>query len=250
MWGFLFCLFLVKKCYLFVITLPNYRYFSTYFYDRIKRCYNSIYQKITLVLGGFMKQLVLPIKDSYVLSEVQDTLLNNFKAGLRNYTIFQVGKATLLRVSDVLRLKQEDVYDKYGEVKRNAFIKDKKTGKQNTLYLKPVREDLENYKKWLEENNYYQTTPWLFPSTTRPNKHIDERRYYTIMHKVGDLLDIPYLGTHTMRKTGAYRVYVQSNYNIGLVMSLLNHSSEEMTLRYLGLDQVSRERLLDKINFG
>ena len=84
-----------------------------------------------------MKQLVLPIKDSYVLSEVQDTLLNNFKAGLRNYTIFQVGKATLLRVSDVLRLKQEDVYDKYGEVKRNAFIKDKKTGKQNTLYLKP-----------------------------------------------------------------------------------------------------------------
>ena len=67
---------------------------------------------------------------------------------------------------------------------------------------------LENYKKWLEENDYYLTTPWLFPSTTRPNKHIDERRYYTIMHKVGDLLDIPYLGTHTMRKTGAYRVYV------------------------------------------
>ena len=60
-----------------------------------------------------MKQLVLPIKDSYVLSEVQDTLLNNFKSGLRNYTIFQVGKATLLRVSDVLRLKQEDIYDKY-----------------------------------------------------------------------------------------------------------------------------------------
>ncbi|PWT67712.1 site-specific integrase, partial [Limosilactobacillus reuteri] len=29
-----------------------------------------------------MKQLVLPIKDSYVLSEVQDTLLNNFRAGV------------------------------------------------------------------------------------------------------------------------------------------------------------------------
>lgn len=28
-----------------------------------------------------------------------------------------------------------------------------------------------------------------------------------------------------MRKTGAYRVYTQSNYNIGLVMHLLNHSS-------------------------
>lgn len=53
-----------------------------------------------------------------------------------------------------------------------------------------------------------------------------------------------------MRKTGAYRVYVQSNYNIGLVMGLLNHSSEAMTLRYLGLDAESERNMLNKINFG
>lgn len=197
-----------------------------------------------------MKQLVLPIKDSYVLSEVQDTLLHNFRAGVRNYTIFQVGKATLLRVSDVLRLKQSDVFDDNGEIKRHAFIKDKKTGKQNTLYLRPVMNDLTNYKNWLVQKNYYQQTPWLFPSTRNPQKHIDERNYYDIMFKTGKLLNIPYLGTHTMRKTGAYMVYVQSNYNIGLVMKLLNHSSEQVTLNYLGLDQVTRENLLDKIDFG
>lgn len=197
-----------------------------------------------------MKQLVLPIKDSYVLSEVQDTLLHNFRAGVRNYTIFQVGKATLLRVSDVLRLKQSDVFDDNGEVKRHAFIKDKKTGKQNTLYLRPVMNDLTNYKNWLVQKNYYQQTPWLFPSTRNPQKHIDERNYYDIMFKTGKLLNIPYLGTHTMRKTGAYMVYVQSNYNIGLVMKLLKHSSEAVTLAYLGLDQKTTENLLDKINFG
>ena len=70
------------------------------------------------------------------------------------------------------------------------------------------------------------------------------------MAKTGDLLGINYLGTHTMRKTVTYRVYTQSNYNIGLVMSLLNHSSEAMTLKYLGLDQVSREKMLDLIDFG
>lgn len=197
-----------------------------------------------------MKQLVLPIKDSYVLSEVQDTLLHNFRAGVRNYTIFQVGKATLLRVSDVLRLKQSDVFDDNGEVKRHAFIKDKKTGKQNTLYLRPVMNDLTDYKNWLVQKNYYQQTPWLFPSTRNPQKHIDERNYYDIMFKTGKLLNIPYLGTHTMRKTGAYMVYVQSNYNIGLVMKLLKHSSEAVTLAYLGLDQKTTENLLDKINFG
>lgn len=197
-----------------------------------------------------MKQLVLPIKDSYVLSEVQDTLLHNFRAGVRNYTIFQVGKATLLRVSDVLRLKQSDVFDDNGEIKRHAFIKDKKTGKQNTLYLRPVMNDLTNYKNWLVQKNYYQQTLWLFPSTRNPQKHIDERNYYDIMFKTGKLLNIPYLGTHTMRKTGAYMVYVQSNYNIGLVMKLLKHSSEAVTLAYLGLDQKTTENLLDKINFG
>ncbi|MDY2688406.1 MAG: site-specific integrase, partial [Limosilactobacillus reuteri] len=33
------------------------------------------------------------------------------------------------------------------------------------------------------------------------------------------------------------------------VMSLLNHSSEAMTLKYLGLDQVSREQMLDEVKF-
>lgn len=197
-----------------------------------------------------MRQIVLPIKDSNVLKEVQDTLLHNFKAGRRNYTIFQVGKATLLRVSDVLRLKQTDVFDDYGAIRQHAFIKDKKTGKPNTLYLRPVMNDLTIYQQWLKRNRYEGKTEWLFPSTTRPDKHIDERQFYNVMHRVGDLLDINYLGTHTMRKTGAYRVYVQSNYNIGLVMRLLNHSSEAMTLAYLGLDQVSREQMLDKIDFG
>ena len=197
-----------------------------------------------------MRQIVLPIKDDEVHKQVQDTLLNNFKSGRRNYTIFQVGKATLLRVSDVLRLKQTDVFDDYGAIKQHAFIKDKKTGKRNTLYLKPVMMDLVMYQQWLKRNGYEGTTEWLFPSTTRPQKHIDERQFYNVMAKVGDLLDINYLGTHTMRKTGAYRVYVQSNYNIGLVMKLLNHSSEAMTLAYLGLDQVSREHMLDKIDFG
>lgn len=43
-----------------------------------------------------MQQVVLPIKDSNVLKEVQDTLLNNFTAGRRNYTVFQVKSKMLV----------------------------------------------------------------------------------------------------------------------------------------------------------
>ncbi|MFT9235198.1 site-specific integrase [Liquorilactobacillus nagelii] len=195
-----------------------------------------------------MQQIVLPIKDSNVLKEVQDTLLHNFKAGRRNYTVFQVGKATLLRVSDVMKLRWTDVFNENGTVRQNAFIHDQKTGKANLLYLKPVQADLLAYQAWLQENHL--VSDWLFPSLQHSERHITEKQFYKVMSKVGDLLGINYLGTHTMRKTGAYRVYTQSNYNIGLVMHLLNHSSEAMTLAYLGLDQASQETMLDQIDFG
>lgn len=194
-----------------------------------------------------MRQNVMPIKDTNVMHEVEDTLLNSFKYGRRNLTIWQVGKVTLLRVSDVLTLHKNDVFDEQGLIKKHAFIHDRKTGKANTLYLKPVKDDLQEYYQWLVENSV--NSEWLFPSMRHPDRHITERQYYKIMHKVGDLLSIGYLGTHTMRKTGAYRVYVQSNYNIALVMDLLNHSSQSMTLKYLGLDQISREKMLDQIKF-
>lgn len=203
-----------------------------------------------------MRELVLPIKDSQMLKQVLETLLENFKYGQRNYTIFQVGKATLLRVSDVLKLKKSDVYDDDGHVKKNAFIVDQKTKKHNTLYLRPVERDLERYRTWLlefqldnPEMKVYQSE-WLFPSFRDPEKHIGSKQFWKIMNTVGDLLGINYLGTHTMRKTGAYMVYEQTGHNIALVMKLLNHSSEAMTLEYLGLDQESRESMLDMIDFG
>ena len=100
--------------------------------------------KLTMV-----QQIVLPIKDSNVLKMVQDTLLDSFRAGRRNYTIFQVGKATLLRVSDVMYLKQTDIFNLDGSIKQNVFIHDRKTGKPNTLYLKPVQTELLLYRQWL-----------------------------------------------------------------------------------------------------
>lgn len=194
-----------------------------------------------------MEEKVLPIKDSNVLKQVQECLLHDFKAGRRNYTIFQVGKATLLRVSDVLALKSSDVFDEQGNVKLTAWIHDKKTDKTNRLYLKPVEGDLAIYRQWCNQHDL--NSAWLFPSITRPERHITGSQYYKVMHHVGDWLGLDYLGTHTMRKTGAYRVYTQTNYNIGLVMDLLNHSSQSETLKYLGLDQETKESVLDKINF-
>ena len=119
---------------------------------------------------------------------VQDTLLDSFRAGRRNYTIFQVGKATLLRVSDVMTLKKTDVFNPDGSVKNTAFIHDKKTGKANTLYLRLVQQDLLKYHDWLVQENI--NSDWLFPSTAHPDCHITEKQFYKVMARVGDLLGI------------------------------------------------------------
>lgn len=192
-------------------------------------------------------QKVLPIKDTQVLHDVEDCLRTDFKFGLRNYTIFKLGLVTMLRVSDLLALRRNKIFNDDDSIKSNAYTVDKKTGKHNILYLKPAFNDLSLYIRWLNAN--YPDSEWLFPSSEHPDQHISIKLYYKVIRRVGDLLGIDYLGTHTMRKTGAYRVYVQSNYDIGLVMSLLNHSSQAMTLRYLGLDQVSKEKKLDRIHF-
>ncbi|KRN94388.1 integrase recombinase [Furfurilactobacillus siliginis] len=104
------------------------------------------------------------------------------------------------------------------------------------------------YRQWPLDHKL--ASEWLLPSIQHLDWYLTEKQFYKIMSKVGDLLGINYLGTHTMRKTEAYRVYTQSNYNIGRVMRLLNHSSESMTLTYLSLDQASQETMLDQIDFG
>ena len=131
-----------------------------------------------------------------------------------------------------MRLKQTDIFNPDGSINQNVFIHDRKTGKPNTLYLKPVQTELLLYRQWLLDHKL--DSEWLFSSIQHPERHITEKQFYKIMSKVGDLLGIDYLGPHTMSKTGAYRVYTQSNYNIGLVVNFLNHSSEAMTLAYLG----------------
>ena len=145
-----------------------------------------------------MHQIVLPIKDSNILKMVQDTLLDSFRAGRRNYTIFQVGKAPLLRVSDVMKLKKTDVFNLDGTVKQTAFIHDQKTGKGNTLYLKPVQQDLMLYHAWLIQQN--MNSEWLFPSTSHPDRHITDKQFYKVMARVGELLGINYLGTGSVAK--------------------------------------------------
>lgn len=97
--------------------------------------------------GGVLWKMtkVLLIKDEQVLKRVEDTLLNHFQYGIRNYTIFQMGKVTLLKSSDLLKLRYVDVFDEQGNVKLNTYF-----NSSTVLYLGSVEVDLVRYRIWRE----------------------------------------------------------------------------------------------------
>ena len=58
------------------------------------------------------------------------------KGKIRNYVLIVLGLCTALRISDLLRLRWDDVYDfKKGRVKRSIDIVEKKTRKPKTIAL-------------------------------------------------------------------------------------------------------------------
>ncbi|MBR1453665.1 MAG: tyrosine-type recombinase/integrase, partial [Lachnospiraceae bacterium] len=57
------------------------------------------------------------------------------------------------------------------------------------------------------------------------------------------------IGTHSMRKTFGYWHY-QQNHDIRLLMEIFQHSSEDVTLRYIGVNAERMKDSLRNMNLG
>ncbi|EGP5549534.1 tyrosine-type recombinase/integrase [Enterococcus faecium] len=180
---------------------------------------------------------VKPIKEKEVLKNFSNELLKN-KHGQRDYTIFVFGIFTGLRISDILNLKVSDVKGKL-----KADIVEKKTGKKRTLNLMQLTNQI---IKYLNEEHDGESE-WLFPSPRDNTKHLASHQYYKIMQKTAESLDLDYIGTHTLRKTFGY-TYYQKTKDLASLMKILNHSSQSITLKYIGIEEEELQSSLDNFN--
>ncbi|MDC0751907.1 MULTISPECIES: tyrosine-type recombinase/integrase [Enterococcus] len=180
---------------------------------------------------------VKPIKSREVLINFSNELLRN-KHGQRDYTIFMFGVFTGLRISDILNLKVEDVK---GKLKANII--EQKTGKKRTLNLMQLTNQI---IKYLDEEHDGESE-WLFPSPRDNTKHLATHQFYKIMQKTANFLDLDYIGTHTLRKTFGY-TYYQKTKDLTALMKILNHSSQSVTLRYIGIEEEELQSSLDEFN--
>ena len=143
----------------------------------------------------------------------------------RNLILFSIGINCGLRISDILSLN-------VGDVKNKNFIeiKEKKTGKFKKFpinsKLKPMLDDFVKNRKNNEP---------LFLSIF--NNRLERVGAYYIITDVCKKAGLEEkIGTHTMRKTFGYHHYKKFK-DIAMLQKIFNHSTPQITLRYIGIEQ-------------
>lgn len=167
---------------------------------------------------------VEPIRKINDVNKVKTALGKQSK---RNQLLFILGINTGLRISDILKLKVSDVKNK-----KYIIIQEQKTKKMRKIIISnTIKISLRQFTEQKNSNEY------LFKSRKGNNRPISRIQAYRIIHDACQKAEVKErIGTHTMRKTFGYHFYKQTK-DIALLQNILNHSSPNVTLRYIGVNQ-------------
>jgi integrase len=179
--------------------------------------------------------IVEPIRDTDRIKEIHNYLqVRNSRDAL----LFSFGIYTGLRISDILNYKVKDC------IKRGYSIREQKTGKQKIYDWNPyLKKEIDVYVQGKSPDEY------MFKSRKGHNKPITRNRAYEIIKRACNACGEFNVGTHTMRKTFGYFMYKLSRNNIAMLMEIYNHSSERITLRYIGVTREQSNNVIKKIRF-
>lgn len=173
--------------------------------------------------------VVQPIRDYEQLEALKRVLKAKNE---RDYILLLMGLYTALRISDILRVRVEDIKKDY------LTIREKKTSKLRRIYLHhELKKALNNYIKDKEPHEF------LIKSREGINKPITRARAYDILKNAAQEVGIDSIGTHSLRKTFGYWAYKDTK-DVAALQKLFNHSSPEETLRYIGIEQDNVDLLI------
>jgi integrase len=156
-----------------------------------------------------------------------------------------------LRISDLLSIQVKHVFTEWGTVKEDFTLTEAKTKKKHKVKLpEKAQSALELYKKTypsiiIDPDHYIffrakSNDKWLHHiSRIQGWKYI--KQWCAMVWLVGSY------GWHSLRKTWGYHAR-QKGVPINLIQHKLNHSSQAVTLRYIGITQQEVDDIVDDLN--
>ncbi|AFU16607.1 site-specific integrase [Bacillus mycoides] len=174
---------------------------------------------------------VQPIRDPEQIQQIKEYLKEK---NARNYILFVMGINTGLRIGDILKLKVGDVQGSH------ISMREMKTGKQKRIQ---ITSSLKRELRWFNEGR--EVGEYLLRSRKGKNRPIGRSMAYKILKSTAAEFGLDEIGTHTLRKTYGYHMYMQTK-NIALLMEIFNHSSEKVTLRYIGVNQDAMDKAMSR----
>ena len=168
------------------------------------------------------------------------------KPSPRNYALITFGLNTALRISDILHLTWEDIYDfNKMDFRTHLCIYEQKTGKHNTVILNQKTKDaLLLYINSIE----IQPSHYLFTKTTDYHSPLSRSQAYRIVRRAAEeTLHREHISCHSLRKTFGYHAWKQGT-PPALLMDIYNHSSYRITKRYLGIEQDEKDDIFLNID--
>ena len=167
---------------------------------------------------------------------LKDILTN--KNAIKELALFSFGIDSMLRSSDLLKLKVEDVVDFKGQVKTQVNLKQQKTKQSHMIRI--AESTTEAIDRMIKHEKKYEDD-WLFTAEVqgKQKKTPMSREKYSLVVKLWCQylhLDPRDYSTHSIRRTRAAMVYKATG-NIEAVRQLLGQKSVTSTSAYLNLNQ-------------
>lgn len=186
-----------------------------------------------------------PIKDKKALIFFRD-YYRDVSPNPRNYTMIVMGLNTAFRIGDLLSLKWKDVCSADGELRGHICVEEQKTEKTRIVPINDaLRQALESY--WRSSQNP-GLSDYLFPSNRFKSQPLSRYQAYRIVRNAAKECGLPeHIGCHSLRKTFGYHAWQQGT-PPAMLMDLYNHSSYQITKRYLGIEQDERDQVYLHIN--
>ena len=203
-----------------------------------------------------------PIKSLDDISRISNFLVKNER--WRDNMLFILGINFGLRCSDLRELRFCNLINDNFTFKDTFPVFEKKTRntrkKKRNRYITINNAVMEAVTMYLEHTPNVTLSDYLFRSEARRTKGKDWKEPLTvraieyILKGIAKDLDLNmHMSTHTLRKTFCYHQMVMSNNDqrkLLLLQKMMNHSSPQQTLTYIGITAEEIEDAYKNLNLG